>query len=247
MRVTQPPRLKPREIGLFLDVDGTLLDIAPRPEAVVVSARLRDDLIAAQRTLDGALALISGRRIADLDQLFAPLRLRAAGVHGAEIRQNPEDATRSLANGHLDDSAWDALNRLLSGFPGAYAENKGVSFAIHYPAGTNASALVSALSHLMTKITLFGHQLQLLAGREVFEIAPHGLDKGKAIVRFMTEPPFCGRAPVFIGDDEIDRAAFDAVLELGGLAFSVGVEIPGLSGVFAGPDAVRDWLHGLGR
>jgi trehalose 6-phosphate phosphatase len=247
MSVTQPPRLKPREIGLFLDVDGTLLDIAPRPEAVVVSARLRDDLIAAQRALDGALALISGRRIADLDQLFAPLRLRAAGVHGAEIRQNPQGATRSLANGHFDDTAWDALNRLLSGFPGAYAENKGVSFAIHYPEGTDASALASALSRLMTKIDPGARQLQLLAGREVFEIAPRGLDKGKAIAHFMTASPFRGRAPVFIGDDEIDRAAFDAALALGGLAFSVGVEMPGLSGAFAGPDAVRDWLHRLGR
>jgi trehalose 6-phosphate phosphatase len=99
----------------------------------------------------------------------------------------------------------------------------------------------------MTKIDPAAGQLQLLAGRKVFEIAPRGLDKGKAIARFMAEPPFRGRAPVFIGDDEIDRAAFDAALELGGLAFSVGVEIPGLSGVFAGPGAVRDWLHGLGR
>jgi trehalose 6-phosphate phosphatase len=247
MSVMQPPRLKPREIGLFLDVDGTLLDIAPRPEAVVVSDRLRDDLNMVQQTLDGALALISGRKIADLDQLFAPLRLRAAGIHGAEIRQDPKGVTRSLAEGQFDDAAWNALNRLLSGFPGAYAENKGVSFAIHYPKEADASALAAELTQLMTHIDPSGRRLQLLSGREVFEIALGGLDKGKAIARFMAAPPFSGRVPVFIGDDEIDRAAFDAALALGGMAFSVGVEIPGISEGFSGPPAVRDWLHGLGR
>jgi trehalose 6-phosphate phosphatase len=136
---------------------------------------------------------------------------------------------------------------LLSGFPGAYAENKGVSFAIHYPKGTDASALAAELTQLMTQIDPRGRQLQLLSGRAVFEIAQRGIDKGSAIARFMAESPFSGRRPVFIGDDEIDRAAFDAALALGGMAFSVGIDIPGLSGVFAGPSAVRDWLHRLGR
>jgi trehalose 6-phosphate phosphatase len=247
MSVMQPPRLMPREIGLFLDVDGTLLDIAPRPEEVVVSEKLRDDLIAAQQSLGGALALISGRRIVDLDHLFAPLRLRAAGVHGAEIRRNPEGATKSLANGHFDDTAWGALSRLLGEFPGAYAENKRVSFAVHYPKFTDASALAATLRRLMTQIDDGAGQLQLLAGHQVFEIAQRGLDKGKAIARFMAKPPFSGRVPVFISDDEIDRAAFDMALALGGLAFSVGAEISGLSGAFTGPDAVREWLHGLTR
>src|SRR5271170_3354408 len=100
MTATEPGLLNPGDIGLFLDVDGTLLDIAPRPEEVEVKAGLLDDLTAAERALGGALALVSGRPIAELDRLFAPLRLRAAGVHGAELRRSPSDAVASLAGGN---------------------------------------------------------------------------------------------------------------------------------------------------
>jgi len=243
-----PESLNPGTIGLFLDVDGTLLDIAPRPEAVEVSAGLLDDLAAVERVLGGALALVSGRPIAELDRLFTPLRLAASGVHGAEMRRRPEGLVASLAPGRLGDDAWSALCRLLGDFPGSFAENKEVSFAVHYPdPGTNISRLKRALTGLMERIARPGKPLRLLAGRAVFELQLRGFDKGRAIERFMTEEPFCGRRPIFIGDDEIDRAGFDAALALGGLAYSVGVEFPGLSGAFAGPDTVRAWLHGLCR
>src|SRR5579872_6520243 len=136
-----PETLNPGTIGLFLDVDGTLLDIAPRPEAVKVTAELLRDLAAAEAALDGALALVSGRTIAELDRLFAPLRLAASGVHGAELRR-PDGAVTRLAAGQLGDDAWDKLCRLLAEFPGSFAENKGVSFAVHYPdPGTAADRL----------------------------------------------------------------------------------------------------------
>src|SRR5271154_1865999 len=101
-----PGKLNPSDIGLFLDVDGTLLDIAPRPEAVEVAGSLLDDLAAAELALGGALALVSGRPIAELDWLFAPLRLSASGVHGAELRRRPQDAVAALASACLGDDAW---------------------------------------------------------------------------------------------------------------------------------------------
>jgi trehalose 6-phosphate phosphatase len=250
MTATQPTQsiigaLDRGNIGLFLDVDGTLLDIAPRPDAVEVTPGLLDDLAAVERALDGALALVSGRPIAELDRLFAPLRLNASGVHGAELRRR--DAMALLASGRLGDDAWCALNRLLEEFPGSYAENKRVSFAVHYPdPGTDVARLQHALLCLMEGITASGKSLKLLAGHAVFEVQLPGFDKGRAIEWFMTEEPFAGRKPVFVGDDEIDRAGFDMALALGGFAFSVGIELPGLNGVFAGPGAVRAWLHGLG-
>lgn len=235
------------KIGLFLDVDGTLLDIAPRPDAVEVTPGLLDDLAAVEQLLDGALALVSGRPIAELDRLFAPLRLSASGVHGAELRRRPQDAVAALASACLGDDAWRALDRLLEEFPGSYAENKRASFAVHYPdPGTDLPRLKHALLCLMERIAASGTNLKLLAGHAVFEIQLPGFDKGRAIEWFMTEKPFSGRKPVFIGDDEIDRAGFDMALALGGFAFSVGIELPGLNGVFAGPSAVRAWLHGLG-
>src|SRR5262249_13817335 len=138
---------------LFLDVDGTLLDIAPHPDEVVVEAGLIDALAAAERTLDGALALVSGRPIAELDKLFAPLRLAASGGHGAEFRHRPTGGVVTLAEGRLGQDAWRALERLLREFPDSYAENKEVSFAVHYPdPGTDIPHLKRALLQLMERI-----------------------------------------------------------------------------------------------
>jgi trehalose 6-phosphate phosphatase len=243
-----PETPNPGTIGLFLDVDGTLLDIAPRPEDVEVTAELRRDLAAAEHALGGALALVSGRPVAELDGLFAPLRLAASGIHGAELRRRPDGSVTLLAEGRLGDDAWNALCRLLAEFPGSWAENKGVSFAVHYPdPGTDADRLEAALRSLMGRIVSRGEPLQLIAGHAVFELQLRGFDKGRAIRRFMKQAPFLGRRPVFIGDDKIDRAGFETALRLGGLAYSVGIDMPGVSGKFAKPDAVRAWLHELAR
>ncbi|MGB8842387.1 MAG: trehalose-phosphatase, partial [Aliidongia sp.] len=137
--------------ALFLDVDGTLLDLAEHPDAVVVPSTLRQTLIATEQALDGALALVSGRPIAALDRLFAPVRLRASGVHGAEIRYTPLGACESLATGELNDVAWRELLNLLAAFPGTFAENKQVSFAVHFrTAGGDETALQAALARFMT-------------------------------------------------------------------------------------------------
>jgi trehalose 6-phosphate phosphatase len=248
MRTIDPSELTLDQMGLFLDVDGTLLDIAPRPEAVVVTRGLVDDLAACQRALGGALALVSGRQIADLDKLFAPLRLCVAGVHGAELRCPPDGEVRLLAEGRFSEAFRRELELLVGDFPDSYVEDKGVSFAVHYPdPGCDIGVLRRTLTRLMRVIDPSGEALKLAAGHAVFEVQLRGFDKGRAIEQFMEHAPFGGRVPVFLGDDEIDRPAFDAVLALGGYAFSVGVELPGLSGRFSGPAAVRTWLHELSQ
>ncbi len=244
MNALDPGDLRPRQIGLFLDVDGTLLDLAPRPEAVEVPTGLCETLAAAERRLDGALALVSGRPIEHLDRLFAPLRLRASGIHGAQIRDMADGASIWLTQARLPDGAWLDLRRLLEAFPGTLAENKGISFAVHYR--NSAAAEEELVVALRDFIAAFAElDLELIAGHRVFEIRLPGFDKGKAIVRFMAGEPFSGRRPVFIADDRMDRAGFDTALALGGLAFSVGAPLPGLSGWFPGPEAVRAWLGRL--
>jgi len=232
---------KADSICLFLDVDGTLIDLAPTPDAVVVSDALLDELSAAERRLDGALALVSGRPIAELDRLFAPLRLRASGIHGAEIRYAPCEPTRSLAKDRLPERAWGDLSQLLDSFPGAFAENKGVTFAVHYNlAGPIERELFLALERLAQRFAQL--ELELIPGNLVFELKLPGFDKGAAIRRFMGHPPFAGRRPVFIADDRMDRPGFETVLQLGGIAFSVGFEMAGLTGSFSQPAGVRAWL-----
>lgn len=238
--------LSPHQIGLFLDVDGTLLDLAPHPDAVEVPPTLVDAVAAAERRLDGALALVSGRPIAELDRLLAPLRLRASGIHGAEMRNSPEGAKKLLTTERLPEAVWSELNRLLGGFPGTWAENKQVSFAVHHQGADIAPAELAA------SLDLFRQRfnelaLELKAGRDVFEIAFPGFNKGSAIRSFMAAKPFDGRRPVFIADDEMDRPGFDAATALGGLTFSIGKVLPGLSGCFSEPAAVRAWLDRLGR
>lgn len=238
--------LRPQEIGLFLDVDGTLLDLAPHPDAVEVPAALTDALVAAERRLDGALALVSGRPIAALDRLFAPLRLRASGVHGAEIRCTRDGAPRMLAEQQMPQQAWSELVRLLERFPGTFAEDKRASFAVHYRAASgSAGELAAALARFAAGFAAYG--LELSAGHLVYEIRLPGFDKGKAIERFMAKTPFLDRRPVFIADDAMDRAGFDTALTRGGLAYSVGRELPGVSGCFRDPAAVRGWLRRFGE
>lgn len=232
---------KAETISLFLDVDGTLLDLAPTPDAVVVSTALLDELRLVNQRLDGALALVSGRPIAELDRLFSPLRLRASGVHGAEIRYTPLEPTKFLTNERLPDRAWTELQDVIADFPGVFAENKGVSYAVHYNlAGPIEGELFLALKRYASRFASLG--MEVAPGRKVFEVKLPGFDKGSAIRQFMAHAPFAGRRPVFIADDKMDWPGFETVLALGGVGFSVGGEMAGLSGSFSQPAAVRAWL-----
>jgi trehalose 6-phosphate phosphatase len=174
------------------------------------------------------------------------LRLRASGTHGAEIRQTADAPSKWLTQARLPEWVWRDLGQILDRFPGTFAENKNVGFAVHHRfVGAGEEQLVATLRGFVATIT--GFNLELGIGRRVVEVRPAGLDKGTAIECFMMHRPFAGRRPVFVADDPMDRAGFDVALALGGFAFSVGAPQPGLSGWFPQPAAVRAWLGHLAR
>ena len=234
--------VRARHAALFLDVDGTLLDFAPRPGAVIVPPSLIEALARAESALGGALALVSGRSIEDLDRLFAPLRLCASGVHGAQLRFAPSGSEELYEEAEgLPRRLWNALTEILFDFPGTFAENKRYSFAVHYrTVPILKGRLRERLNTLLTE-----HKdldLVMLHGHSVFEMKSCGFDKGKAIERFIARKPFSGRVPIFVGDDATDEPGFAVVARLGGRAFSVGDLRPGASFAFAGPESVRSWI-----
>jgi trehalose 6-phosphate phosphatase len=231
--------------ALFLDVDGTLLDIAPSPTAVVVPDGLIASIAAIERALNGALALISGRTLAELDRLFHPLRLRASGVHGAEIRFEAD--SQDIITAHavsLPAALWSSLSEALTDFPGVFAENKLFSFAVHYRAAPECGPRVLETLNKLVELE-DNPDVEIIAAHLAFEIKARGFDKGSAIERFLGRAPFSGRTPIFIGDDWTDEAGFAAVARRGGAAYSVGRPRPGVKAVFSGPSMVRDWLADL--
>jgi trehalose 6-phosphate phosphatase len=233
-------------VGLFLDVDGTIVDFAPTPDSVSVSNGLIDSLASLDERLGGALAFVSGRPIGQLDALFAPLKLRASGVHGGEIRFEPGGPIATLSQKQLPGEIWDDLQKVIADFPGAFAENKRFSFAVHYRfANASAIEIRAALQRFVRGRT--DVRLELSPGHLVYEIKLPGFDKGGAIERFMTREPFAGRMPIFVADDAVDQPGVDKVTELGGVAYSVGVELLRVSGGFSRPKAVLAWLERLGR
>ena len=228
-------------VCLLLDLDGTLLDIAPRPEAVRVPDGLVATLEAVGRRLEGAMALVSGRPIEELDRLLAPLRTAAAGVHGAELRRRPEGPiVRQPA-----PAALARARALLAATPlpaGVLVEDKEVALAIHWrTAPEPPDALLERLRALVREAE---GALQAIPGKAVLELRGAGLDKGTAVCALLTEPPFAGRLPVFVGDDRNDEDAFRAVERADGVALPVGPAPPGgRPAVFAGPERVRAWLR----
>lgn len=228
--------------ALFLDIDGTLLDLATRPDAVLAPEGLLGTLARAVGKLEGALALVSGRTIDEIDRLFSPLLLRASGVHGAQIRFEPGGPIEiAPAAVELPPLLAAALSRTLVGFPGILIENKGFSFAIHYRLNPRiAPYLRGALQGLLANDAWRG--LEIEDASYAFEVKPPSFDKGKAIARFLTRPPFRGRTPIFVGDDTTDESGFAAVTARGGHAYAVGRPRSGASGFFESPRTVREWL-----
>lgn len=238
-------RLSIDEIGLFVDADGTLLDIASRPELVVAPDGLVETLDRAYAALDGALAIVSGRRIEDLDCLFAPLRLPASGVHGAQLRR-ARNASITAAAPAVPDVIAIAVRAAAAAHPGAFVEDKQVALAVHWRACPQARrAIYAELARILASAAAEG--LTILDGHCVFEVKPAGASKGDAVRAFMQSQPFARRRPVFIGDDTTDLAGFAAAQALGGYAFSVSMPVASADGCFAGPADVRAWLAALAR
>jgi trehalose 6-phosphate phosphatase len=227
--------------AIFLDVDGTLLEHAERPDAVRAEPAVLRLLEALRRGTHGALALISGRAITDLDRLFAPLALPLAGQHGVERRDAAGRLHRHAFPADLLRRAAARIGEFAARHEGLLFEDKGYNLALHFRlapqlAGAAQSAVRAAAAQL-------GGEFEVQEGRMVVELKPSGRDKGVAIEEFMREPPFAGRRPVFIGDDLTDEFGFGVVNRLGGHAVKVG---PGPSAApfrLADAAAVRAWLE----
>jgi trehalose 6-phosphate phosphatase len=235
--------------ALFLDVDGTLLEFADHPSDVRASTGLISLLQAAQDCLGGALAVISGRSVADLDRVFDPWRPWAAGVHGVEVR-----GPQGLRRHDPDPRAVARLRRraaeLSAALPGVWVEDKGVGVTLHHRAVPEADEQVRRAAATLAAELDGAYEVQ--PGVFTQELRPAGWDKGRAVVELMASAPFAGRVPVVVGDDRTDEDAFGAARRLGGTAVLVG-DRPDTVAThrLADPAAVRAWLaelvEGAGR
>ena len=239
-----PPIFSLSEIALFLDFDGTLVELAPQPEAVIVPPDLPPLLDRLHARMNGAVAIISGRPIAEVDGFLKPVRLAASGAHGAELRET-RTAEIKVIGAHLSDPVRAQVKAIVetlqARWPGLRTEDKGTSFAVHYRHATEAEGdLRAALAALA-----FGDGWQLLSGHRVFEIKARGWDKGTAIRRMMDGSAFTGRRPICIGDDRTDLDGMAAARALGGDGVAVGGLDADVAWMLSDPAAVRDWLRRL--
>jgi trehalose 6-phosphate phosphatase len=236
-RKSPPP---PAEIGwaYFLDVDGTLLDLAETPGGIHVDAGLLDLIGRLYRASNGAVALVSGRALSDLDEHLGMLRLPMAGQHGLERRDAGGRLWIHAPPPEAKCSIKAALVPVLERHPDLLLEDKGLTLALHYRRAPNLAAYAH---RLMTQLAI-GAGLELQKGKRVAELKPAGIDKGTAIAEYLAEPPFHGRRPVFIGDDANDEHGFAEINRSDGISIKVG---PGRScGRYrlANVAAVRHWL-----
>jgi trehalose 6-phosphate phosphatase len=226
--------------AVFLDVDGTLLDIARHPDAVEVSPGLHALLDRIHALSGGAVALISGRSLADLDRLFGPRRFCAAGQHGLERRDGGGNVSRSAGTLDCIHGAAQALAAEVQRRHGVVMEHKGLSLALHY---RNAPGLRDwAQAAMQTLLAGLGPGFHLVEGKMVFELKPGGRDKGTAIADFLSEAPFAGRIPVFIGDDVTDEDGFAVANAAGGHSIKVGEGESRARWRLGDARDVREWL-----
>jgi trehalose 6-phosphate phosphatase len=229
-----------RDWAFFLDIDGTLLEYAPHPQEVRVGAELLDMLKRLHASTGGAVALVSGRSVQDIDNLFAPLAFPAAGQHGTE-RRTVDGAVR-LHTPPLEGLGRAAADivRLTAAHSDLVFENKGMTLALHYRLAPGLRTLAEREMRIIA--AGLGDAFELQTGKFVVEIKPSGKDKGSAIAEFAAEPPFAGRRPVFIGDDLTDEPGFEVVNRAGGHSVKVGPGITRARWHLFDAAAVRRWL-----
>jgi len=224
--------------ALFLDIDGTLLDLARTPDRVKVPRELARALEKLSHQLSGALAFVSGRSLESVDRLFAPFRPAAIGAHGGEIRGLDGMVSRSQP---LPDSVRDVFVGLAGNIPGLLLEDKKCALALHYRLAPEAQPVLATA--MEKHAALFAaEKIHILHGKAVIEARPAGVDKGTAVTALARQNPFAGRAILFGGDDTTDLDVFRILPQLGGRGFSVGKRLPGAEHVFESPRAVRQWL-----
>jgi trehalose 6-phosphate phosphatase len=227
--------------AILLDIDGTLLDLARTPREVWVPPGLAATLHTLHERTNGALALVSGRSLNDIDLIFAPERFPAIGGHGAEMRLSIGSEAVATHAPPMDQELKRRLAAIARLSPGILLEDKGYSLALHYRLAPHAEkAIYEAVS--LIRADLPNASIEVLPGKCVCEIKPSGFDKATGVRELMTHEPFLGRRPIFIGDDVTDESVFAAMPGLGGIAFSVGRHAQGVAGQFDEPSHVRAWL-----
>ena len=230
----------PASTAFFLDLDGTLVDIASEPQLVTIPPDLPPLLSRLSERLGGALAIISGRTIKEVDHFLHPLRLPVAGVHGAEMR-NEVDGEVLLTVGPLDPEVEAAVNRLSALGPGVLIENKVHTIAVHFRLAPSAEPEIEA--ELRKIVAGTADHFILAPGRCVIEVVPRHVAKGTALEAFMATRAFQGRRPIMIGDDLPDESALAAAERLGGRGLRVAGEHFREGADLNGPAEVRAWLE----
>ena len=230
--------------ALFLDIDGTLLDMARTPDAVIVPTDLQLSLVRLYDELEGALAFVSGRSLTAIDRLFAPLRTAAIGCHGAEVR-GTDGNIRALAE-PIADPVRAIFRGLAESHPGTILEDKIYALALHYRLAPEAKRALEAAMKRHESV-FAAEKVAIQHGKAVIDAKPLGIDKGVGLRALMRQAPFRDRAPIFGGDDTTDTDVFHILPELGGHGFSVGRAFKGVDYKFQSPQAVRLWLTHLAQ
>lgn len=248
MKRNPSPRLPEPSLdwAYFLDVDGTLINLAATPQAIEVDQALLDLISSLYRMSGGAIALVSGRMISDLQHHLKLSQLPMAGLHGLERRDSTGRLWIHAAPPVAKSAIQDALSPVLTRYPGLLLEDKGLTLALHY---RKTPTLASYVHRLMDKmVRLHGPGLEVQRGKFVAELKPAGIDKGTAVTEYLRESPFKGRRAVFIGDDLNDEHGFSAVNDLGGISIKVGAGRSCARYRLLNVPAVHDWLsHALGQ
>jgi trehalose 6-phosphate phosphatase len=239
-------KLDVNSLAVLLDFDGTLVELKPTPQEVRVPPSLKHTLSRLRDRLDGALCLVSGRPLADLDVFLDPLRLAIVGGHGAENRLTPNGLISRAKVEPLDPELRRRLLAIATGTEGILVENKEYSVALHYRLVPELErAIFDDIVRICSAWPV--DTIEVLPGKSVFEVKPSAFNKGVAVRELMQHEPFAGRRPVFIGDDVTDETVFAVLPDYDGLGFSVGRELKGTQGMFATPREVRHWLYELMR
>lgn len=231
--------------AIFLDVDGTLLDIAPRPDAITVPDGLLEDLRLLSARVGGALALVSGRNLALLKRLFPDLPCSLAGLHGVEIEFS-DGTSFAIPRSDELDAAVRTLALAAAQWPGVVVEDKGAAFAAHYRLAPRfADSVEAQMSRIAERL---GDKVVVQKGKSVVEIRPSGHDKGSALKALMASTPFAGRRPLAVGDDLTDEMMFEAANDLDGLSVRVGKPRATLAHLaVSSPADVRSWIRSVVR
>jgi trehalose 6-phosphate phosphatase len=227
-------------VALYLDIDGTLLDVALTPSTVHVPPELPDILSATSVRLSGAIAIVTGRRIVEADHLLKPIKFAAAGVHGAEMRMSPTGKVVSLTPS-FSPVLIEEIKAIAKALPGIVLEDKGAGIALHYRIVPELQgSLLQALEALVPR---HPGQFVVCEGRKVVEVLPIGFSKGRALRKLAALPKFANRVPIMIGDDIADVGAFRAAEEMGGYGLKVaGENFTNAEASFRGPSEVVSWL-----